>query len=280
MKRLFLTAAATVFCLLAALSSGAQTPQDSLAIAGADWQRKEVGKGMVVRTASLELFGSPQQVSLVEIDTRRHRIEVVYPGAKLVRTSEQGAQAGARAAVNAGFFNMKAGGAVDFLKVDGRVLAPGADRNFDHKGALMMKGRKMDIVPWDAEKEKAEKGKGRYKTVLVSRVVLMDEGKIADIADTKFATTRHPRSVFGIGAKGKAVFLVVDGRHKGQAAGMSLKEAAYLAKQLGLKEALNLDGGGSSALWVCTEGVVSYPSDNRKFDHEGERRVSSVIVAR
>ena len=80
---------------------------------------------------------------------------------------------------------------------------------------------------------------------------------------------------------------VIDGRAKGQAAGATIAETAYIARLLGLTDALNLDGGGSSALWTAQEGVVSHPSgvlnhpyDNHRFDHAGERAVPNGIVAR
>ena len=72
--------------------------------------------------------------------------------------------------------------------------------------------------------------------------------------------------------------IVVDGRFPGQAAGMTIGELIYLVRQLGLYSALNLDGGGSSTLWCEEAGVVNRPSDNRRFDHEGERRVTNCIA--
>ena len=71
---------------------------------------------------------------------------------------------------------------------------------------------------------------------------------------------------------------VIDGRFKGQGDGATIAETAYIARQLGLTEALNLDGGGSSTLWCEEAGVVNRPSDNRRFDHEGERRVTNCIA--
>jgi exopolysaccharide biosynthesis protein len=45
-------------------------------------------------------------------------------------------------------------------------------------------------------------------------------------------------------------------------------------------EAMNLDGGGSSTLWSKAYGVVSHPCDNRTFDHEGSREVSSTLIVK
>ena len=47
---------------------------------------------------------------------------------------------------------------------------------------------------------------------------------------------------------------------------------------LGAVDAMNFDGGGSSTAWINTHGIVNYPSDNKKFDHEGERGVATVIT--
>ena len=48
---------------------------------------------------------------------------------------------------------------------------------------------------------------------------------------------------------------------------------------LGMTEAINLDGGGSSVVWAKETGVINHPYDNKKFDHEGERVVPNLIVA-
>jgi len=47
------------------------------------------------------------------------------------------------------------------------------------------------------------------------------------------------------------------------------------------KNATNLDGGGSTTMWIKGKpfnGVVNMPSDNRKFDHEVERAVSDILI--
>jgi exopolysaccharide biosynthesis protein len=56
-----------------------------------------------------------------------------------------------------------------------------------------------------------------------------------------------------------------------------------LLKKLRCRNAINLDGGGSTTLWINgrpDNGVVNCPSDNRKFDHLGERAVGNVLLVR
>ena len=47
---------------------------------------------------------------------------------------------------------------------------------------------------------------------------------------------------------------------------------------LGCTEAINLDGGGSSTMYIKDSGVVNYPSDNNRHDHDGQRPVSNAII--
>jgi exopolysaccharide biosynthesis protein len=92
-----------------------------------------------------------------------------------------------------------------------------------------------------------------------------------------FINDRHPRSAVFTTRRGDVVMLTVDGRSKGNADGVSIPELAFLARMLGAEDAINLDGGGSTTLWLKGLGVVNYPSDNRRYDHAGERAVSNIV---
>ena len=84
----------------------------------------------------------------------------------------------------------------------------------------------------------------------------------------------------GYTRRGMVYFVVVDGRFPGQAEGMTIGEMTQLAQWLGLWDAINLDGGGSSTLWTERTGVLNNPCDNRRFDHEGVRRVPNIVYCR
>jgi hypothetical protein len=75
----------------------------------------------------------------------------------------------------------------------------------------------------------------------------------------------HPRTAVGVEPDGRHVwFVVADGRQAGYSEGMSLSELADLMIELGCREAVNLDGGGSTALFVADGGgpprLVNRPS--------------------
>jgi hypothetical protein len=87
-----------------------------------------------------------------------------------------------------------------------------------------------------------------------------------------FSKGRHPRTAGGISRDGNTLYLMtVDGRRESDG-GMSLVELANFMIGLGAYDAMNFDGGGSTAMVV--EGqVVNHPSDAT-----GERAVGSALL--
>ena len=82
---------------------------------------------------------------------------------------------------------------------------------------------------------------------------------------------RNPRTAVGVTPTGTLLLVVVDGRQGSYSAGMTLVELADLMVALGARDAVNLDGGGSSEMFL-NGLVVNRPSDG------GERLVSTALV--
>lgn len=104
---------------------------------------------------------------------------------------------------------------------------------------------------------------------------LLREGRISIECEregfsTAFRQTKHPRTAVGL-KDDALLWVVVDGRQPGYSEGMSLDELAEFLLNAGCKEALNLDGGGSSTLFV-RGAVVNRPSDGR------ERPVANALL--
>lgn len=94
---------------------------------------------------------------------------------------------------------------------------------------------------------------------------------------------RHPRTAIAITKDGTILFIAVDGRNE-KAAGMSAKELTeFLVKYFNPKDALNIDGGGSTTFWLKNDnrsstGVINYPTDNKKFNHYGQRAIRNGFI--
>ena len=106
--------------------------------------------------------------------------------------------------------------------------------------------------------------------------VLMHDGKIRVTSNEEvfFGSTIpdiHPRTAAGYRNSGELVLLVVDGRQV-DSRGVDLQELAILMRDLGCVEAINLDGGGSSAM------VVDGKLLNRPAGTTSQREVMSAIA--
>ena len=87
-----------------------------------------------------------------------------------------------------------------------------------------------------------------------------------------FAAARHPRTAAGVRADGRILLVTVDGRQPEMSVGMTIAELAALLIELGAVEAVNMDGGGSTAM-VVRGRVVNSPSDLT-----GERPVGDALL--
>jgi hypothetical protein len=101
--------------------------------------------------------------------------------------------------------------------------------------------------------------------------VLIEGGRLAVSKCKGYLCRRHTRSAVGITADGDVMFFQVDGRSSASV-GMTLVQLAREMKKRGAVWALNLDGGGSSTLWIRGAGVVNSPSDGH------ERKISNALL--
>ena len=86
-----------------------------------------------------------------------------------------------------------------------------------------------------------------------------------------WAHKRNPRTLAGVDRQGRILLATIDGRSTASL-GLSIAESAAVAQALGMQEALNLDGGGSTTM-VTNNQVINRPSDAA-----GERPVGDAIL--
>lgn len=106
---------------------------------------------------------------------------------------------------------------------------------------------------------------------------LLRDGKIhltwkEEKAAKTFAENRHPRTAIAKFPDGKILLVAVDGRRPKISVGMTLQELAEFLRSLGAVDGINLDGGGSTTMFLDGR-VVNNPSDAG-----GERRVGDAII--
>ena len=277
---------------MATLSAVAEN-SDSLRLVTAVREVVALPKGAEGYTVKrVNLFSSCQTISVICYSPRRFSTEIVLPE-KLTRLSATATKSGADFGVNAGYWDVRIDQPSTFLKLDGKQIALTANFEKERVDGLVCVGKKKVVLDYCKAGEEAKYAK-KYKNILAAGPVLIDDGKAMDHdAYTKGMvdnaggkpvgafytyTQRHPRTAIGTDKKGNVYLVVVDGRSKGNAEGVTISELTKVCEWLGMRDAINLDGGGSSSMWTAEEGTVSYPCRNKKFDHAGERRVSSCVV--
>ena len=285
--------------------------KDSLAFLNASWEITDLGKGAKAMYAQIPMFYSTQSVCVVKYPMKNFRTDILHrPEETAGKPSEIGREVGASFALNGGFFNVK-------QRIPSVYFREGKDQlGYTHPTELYRvdglmglkdrKGRKAVIEMAADTMLYGAVSKG-WKEAMASGPVLILDGEIVvpllmgDKADganvsamadeqrqgskirthyssAQFYDKRHPRAAFGYDDDGNGYLVVIDGRFKGQADGATIYETAYICHMLGMTEAINLDGGGSTTLWTEKTGVINHPYDNKKFDHEGERSVPNLIV--
>ncbi|MFJ5222545.1 phosphodiester glycosidase family protein [Streptomyces sp. NPDC088400] len=145
-------------------------------------------------------------------------------------------------------------------------------------------GQRVDV----AETVRDEAGRrvrlGSRDSIVSAAPTLVKNGRVSIDAATEgvvdpkdlsfgyaWANSRQPRTMAGTDAKGRLILVTVDGRRTGGSEGFTLREAASFMRSQGALQAINLDGGGSTAMAVNGE-LVNHPSDAT-----GERPVGDTI---
>lgn len=273
-------AAVMVFCLPI-------LAQDNTSLlSGGAWTREKVADGIILMHASFDgnLFGSNQYLCVLEVAPGA-RFDIV-PSAErtLEKTSALADARGAVAAVNGSFFNMKEPyGSANYLRVDGVEVSPNALDSYENPGSGRSTRQKGAVAVWrgglfvlKGDDLRSWEHIIAAEDVVTTGPMLMIDGREEPMVADKFNTTRNPRTAVGRRADGTVLLVVVDGRNA-MAAGLTMFELRQVMEALGCRDAVNLDGGGSTTMVVRGQ-VVNHPSDNREFDAEGERVVANAIV--
>lgn len=116
----------------------------------------------------------------------------------------------------------------------------------------------------------------RAEDIVSGAPQLIKDGKVditwkEEKSSKEFVETHHPRTAVAKLKNGKFLMVTIDGRSE-ESGGMSLYQLADFLLEQGATDALNLDGGGSTTMFLDGK-VVNKPSDK-----EGERKIGDAIL--
>ena len=204
----------------------------------------------------LERVTATQQIHVLKIDLCAPGVSVraTATGERQQTVGGFGAAVGAQAAINGDFFNY------DTYSTSGPAMSKGAkwggtDDSFNapvqfgpNQVLLRAGGSTAGVEDWARE-------------VVSGHPSIVVAGEARDAPTYPVCTSPEPRTALGLSEDKQTLYLaVVDGRATGRA-GMTCLQLGNLLKGLGAHDAVNLDGGGSSTMWLKSTGVVNSPSD-------------------
>lgn len=218
----------------------------------------------------------PQHIILVRIPNNVQeslQADIIVSEGNPMTTSAFGAEENAVLSINGSFFNTKTYEMVTYYEEDNRVERKNASSSgpslfngiviINHDGKLRLEPLTQESIYVNSEDE---------KEALAAGPLLLKDGRKTTLPDRPaFTLKRHPRSCLCI-TDDAVLAIAIDGRSK-EASGMTLPELQSFLIELKCRDAINLDGGGSTSLWVKEAGVLNHPSDE-----DGERKVVNAVV--
>ncbi|MGH7625084.1 MAG: phosphodiester glycosidase family protein [Gemmatimonadaceae bacterium] len=286
MRRLTLHLALFAICFTAAACAGRLTPAPlaPLPFPTDTVRSRIVSDGVVLRY--IHSSAGPWAIHVLDVDLERCNIVVAVKGAdSAAGRTKTTALLGQLATheqviggVNGDFFSLASGRPIGLLIVDGRMLTPPVNQAalaFDSSGVphiavFTTSGASLSpFFPAEA---------------VGGRPMLAHDSVVAAAADTtgqrSFNVGRNPRTAAGFARNGTRLILaVIDGRQKPYSDGMSLRETANLMLALGARDAINLDGGGSSTLvYADPDSAGRLRIANHVSDKQGERAVGDALA--
>ncbi|HZG87851.1 phosphodiester glycosidase family protein [Paenibacillus sp.] len=228
------------------------------------------GERATIKVYSLKEAGYRGYLAKVKLHDPK-AVELVLSGDKIGHkgetTSAAAKRTGAALAINAGGFSKGKDGLLYPLGVtvvDGEIVT------FYQTGLSFIGfNRTGNLVGGDIHSRKdVEKLDVLNGATFVP--TLLKDGKKQTIP-SKWKNKKEPRTMIGHFSNGDLLFIVIDGRQEGYSSGVTLEEAQTKLLEWNVRDAYNLDGGGSSA-FVYNGKVLNSPSDGK------ERKVVSNFV--
>ena len=235
----------------------------------------------------------PQKVNVLEADLNDPSIlfKFVYSDTN-IKVSDMAAATGALAVTNATYGAGQDG--VVHIKTDG-VVRRTIDSSVEgytawkHKAAVWydgVSGLGFYNYHSNVSASKAAYEADRHANLYSSAPLLIENGSNINLASFGGnSAERHPRTVLAVTGGGRLLLITMDGRLS-TAKGMTCPEIqSFLGRFFAPSYAINMDGGGSTAMYVSGNGIVNYPcngtaddAEDVSRDHTAERNLPSFFV--
>lgn len=237
--------------------------------AGIEWQVKELAPGLTWQHAQFfDRRGQEQQAHILNLDLKTKEVQLAIIGANGCESvPEIGLRLEALAGINGGFFASGCA-SVSLLKIAGKLLATNAKSRGSF--GLGSQGPLLQVIAKGQDWPEVDQALGGGPMLIINgRKTSQSDWNTEGFNPSYYGA--HPRTWLALTDAGQILLGVIDGRRP-TAAGMTLEELQqWIADRASdIRFALNLDGGGSSTLWIAGEGgVVNQPSDGqpRKVAH-------------
>jgi exopolysaccharide biosynthesis protein len=232
-----------------------------VARAGTSWEEIHPGVEYQQRTKRIE--GKPVRFYSLKIDLEASGAEIVVspPGYIGKKTLHFARDIGAHAAVNGGFWKLVTHDPLGLVVTAGKRWS--GSRDDDKYGFFAVtKSGEAWISPPERRESPSE---DRAYMAISGYPMIVRGGQMGKVRGCGYICMTGPRTALGLDESGSTLYLVVvDGRQE-QSAGTNLVHLSEHMIELGAWDALNLDGGGSSSLYVdAMGGTVNTPSEGRE----------------
>ncbi|MDO9339867.1 MAG: phosphodiester glycosidase family protein, partial [Bacteroidales bacterium] len=217
------------------------------------WEQEKIAPGLIWKSSHTVINDSiPQNINILIINLHKREIFLSYNPKKNLIISKQATEAGALAAVNAGFFNIRNGGSATYIRTGGQIVDTDTvkkwKRNSNMTGSVLV-DKNSNVTIEKAETNSWYDNHPEYADVLVTGPLLLTGKGKTKLPETSLVINKHPRTSIGKRGSHTIILVTLDGRTD-QAIGMTLGELTDLMISLRCKDAVNLDGGGSTTMWI------------------------------
>jgi len=233
-----------------------------------------------VQSKTDTLYNTKQIISLIFLpkkNFKKFHLEIGYSKTYLKPTSFFGISKNAIAAINGSFFDRDSGGSVTYLEIHDTIISRTRPSKLKWakpdsliNGAVVI-GKDSTVLIQPTNTDQFYEQSKQEIAVLGAGSLLLFHSQLLKLPKMELVTDRNPRTCL-CETKESFVFITIDGRRK-ESAGMTLAETQQYLQKIGCIDAINLDGGGSTTMWIKNRGVVNFPSDA-----SGERPVSNALL--